>query len=316
MPDDLRPAEPAPALAADQRKRRHLGVLLIVVITLIWGVSWPFMKIGVEALHVWNFRVLTTCVAGVVMLAGLLLSGTSILVPRRIVGWLLLSSFINTTMWMVCSAIALELLPAGRSAIIAYTMPVWAVLFGAIFLNEKITLDRALGLVLGLAGLAVLMGDGLGALSAAPLGALVMTVGAIFWASGTVILKRIHWGIPVVTLASWQLFLGGLPIMAGAFFFDEGPIGAIDTLEAVALLYIFFVGVLVGNYVWLKLVSVMPASVASISTVLIPVIGVMSSQVVLGEPLTWREAAALALVVMSLLAVLGWLTRLIGQRAS
>jgi len=280
----------------------------------MWGVSWPFLKVGVEALHPWNFRVLTTTIAGAVMLAGLVLSGTSVLVPRHVVGWLLLSAFVNTTAWMVCSAIALSLLPAGRSAIIAYTMPVWAVILGAIFLNERITRDRALGLVLGLAGLAVLMGDSLGALTAAPLGALIMTLGAIFWASGTVILKRIAWGIPVVSMASWQLFLGGLPIAVGAAAIDEGPIAPIDALEAFSLLYIFFGGVLIGNYVWLKLVSVMPASVASISTVLIPVIGVMASQVVLGEPLTWREVVALALVVLSLLAVLGWLTRFAGRR--
>jgi drug/metabolite transporter (DMT)-like permease len=282
-----------------------LGIALIVLITLVWGASWPAMKISVGAFQPWTFRVLTTTVAGAVMLAMVRASGTSVLVPRRRVPALVACAVINTTLWMLCSAFALELLPAGRSVIIAYTMPAWATLASALFLDERLTLGRVIGLALGLAGLAVLMGEDMADLTAAPVGALLMLGGAIAWAIGTIILKSVDWGVGTGVLSAWQLFIGGMPILAGALIVDEGAVAAFGWREGLAFAYVFVFGVLVGNWTWLKMVSIMPASIASIGTIAIPVVGVASSMVVLGEPLAWRELVALTLVVGSLVAVLG-----------
>lgn len=307
MPDDARGA----ARAASSERIPALGIALTVLLTFIWGSSWPLMKICVETLQPWNFRMLTTLVAGAFMLAIVRASGTSVLVPRR--RWLALAtvSFFNITAWMLCSAFALQLLPAGRSAIIAYTMPAWAVLLGALFLRERITGPRALGLLMGLGGLGVLMGDDLAKLGDAPLGTTIMSLGAFSVALSTVLLKRIRWDLPVGTLSAWQLVLGGVPIAVGAVIADQGTIGAFGWREAGALAFVFFIGVMVGNWTWLKMISLMPASVASIGTIAIPVVGVGSSLLVLGEPIGWQEVAALALVVASLGAVLG---RLPGRR--
>ncbi|MGH6718225.1 MAG: DMT family transporter [Alphaproteobacteria bacterium] len=309
MPDDTagaaRPARASGAGASGTGAAVPAqGVVLIVLITLVWGVSWPAMKIAVGVLHPWTFRTLTTVVAGVVMLALLVVTGTSVRVPRR--NWLALAlcSVVNVTSWMLCSAFALELLPAGRSVIVAYTMPAWATLFGALFLKERLTRSRLLGLALGLAGLAVLMGEDLGDLAAAPIGALFMLAGAVSWALGTILLKAVPWGIGVATLSAWQLFLGGVPIAIGAALVDEGGIGPFGWYEGLAFAYVFFAGVLFGNWTWLKLVSLMPASVAGIGTIAIPVFGVGSSMIVLGEAIGWREIVALVLVVASLVAVL------------
>lgn len=178
-----------PATAPDPT----LAIGLIVLITLVWGASWPAMKISVSTFQPWTFRVLTTIVAGAVMLAMLRASGTSVLVARRRVPLLIACAVINTTLWMLCSAFALELLPAGRSVIIAYTMPAWATLASATFLGERLMLGRIAGLALGLAGLAVLMGEDLFDLAAAPVGALLMLGGALAWALGTVMLKAVDW---------------------------------------------------------------------------------------------------------------------------
>lgn len=301
MPDAARAASPA----ATNERIPALGIALTVLLTFIWGSSWPLMKICVESLQPWNFRMLTTLVAGAFMLAIVRASGTSILVPRRKWPALAMVSLFNITAWMLCSAFALQLLPAGRSAIIAYTMPAWAVLLGAVFLRERITGPRALGLVLGLGGLGVLMGDDLVQLGRAPLGTAIMSLGAFSVALSMVLLKRIRWDLPVGTMSAWQLVLGGVPIAVGAILADQGTIGAFGWREAGALAFVFFVGVMVGNWTWLKMISLMPASVASIGTIAIPVVGVGTSLLVLGEPIGWQELAALALVVASLATVLG-----------
>lgn len=316
MPDDsARPASGA---------RGHdgvtaFGVGLIVLITLVWGASWPAMKISVGAFEPWTFRVLTTVVAGSAILLGLRMMGMSVLVPRRRVPMLVVTSFVNTTLWMLCSAFALELLPAGRSVIIAYTMPAWATLASAAFLGERLTIGRVAGLALGLAGLAVLMGEDMADLTAAPVGALLMLGGAVAWAFGTVLLKSVDWGVGPGVLSAWQLVIGGLPIVAGALSADEGGVGTFGWREGLALGYVLVFGVVIGNWTWFKMISLMPASIASIGTIAIPVVGVASSMVVLGEPLGWRELVALALVVSSLAAVLwrapaGGVPRPIGRR--
>ena len=299
------PSDAARAAAPTSERVPVLGVVLIALLTLIWGSSWPLMKICVESLQPWNFRLLTTLVAGAFMLAIVRASGTSVLVPRRRWLQLALVSVFNITAWMLCSALALELLPAGRSAIIAYTMPAWAVLLGALFLGERVTTRRALGLALGLGGLAVLMGDDLAQLGGAPLGAAIMSLGAFSVAVSIILLKRIPWDLPVGTLSAWQLVLGGLPIAAGALVVDQSAIVAFGWREAGALAFVFFVGVMVGNWIWLTMIGLMPASVASTGTIAIPVVGVGSSMLVLGEPLGWQEFAALVLVVGSLVAVVG-----------
>ena len=282
----------------------RLGIALIVVLSLAWGASWPMMKIAVGAVPPWTFRVLTTVLAGAVFLLALRLTGISIRIPPRRLGWLVLSSLVNVTIWMMCSAFALTMLPAGRSVIIAYSMPVWAVLLGAVFLGERIDRSRVMGLVLGLAGLAVLVGEDLGDLTAAPLGALLMTAGAVSWAAGTIILKRIDWGMTAVAFSGWQLLVGGVPVLACALLWESGSLGPVGWREVGALLYVFFIAVMIGNYAWIKIVSLMPAGVASIGTVAIPVVGVISGALVLGEAVGWRELVALILVVASLAAVL------------
>jgi drug/metabolite transporter (DMT)-like permease len=298
---DAHPSETRSGAAPDPT----VAIGLIVLITLVWGASWPAMKISVGTFQPWTFRVLTTIVAGAVMLAMLRAGGTSVLVTRRRVPMLIACAVINTTLWMLCSAFALEPLPAGRSVIIAYTMPAWATLMSAIFLGERLTLGRLAGLALGLAGLAVLIGEDLFDLAAAPVGALLMLGGALTWSIGTVMLKSVDWGVGSGVLSAWQLFIGGVPIQIGAIVVDEGTVATFGWREGLAFAYVFVFAVLIGNWTWFKMISLLPASIASIGTIAIPVVGVGSSMVVLGEPLGWREFVALALVVGSLAAVLG-----------
>jgi drug/metabolite transporter (DMT)-like permease len=148
------------------------------------------------------------------------------------------------------------------------------------------------------------MGDDLADLGAAPVGTAIMSLGAFSVALSTVLMKRTSWTMPLGAMSGWQLFIGGLPIALGALVVDVGPLGPFGWREAAALGFIFFIGVMIGNWMWLKIISLMPASVASIGTIAVPVVGVGSSMLVLGEPLGWREFVALGLVVGSLALVL------------
>jgi len=283
---------------------RRLGVALLVVLTLVWGVNWPIMKIALAELPPATFRAVCTIggAAGLFLLCRL--GGMRVALPRdrrrAVVG----AALLNVTGWTLLSAYALTMMPAGRASIIAFTMPLWVAVLGALFLGERFTIRRVVALALGLGGLGVLIGPELVALGAAPAGALVMIAAAMSWAAGTVALKRLVGAVPVIVLSAWQLLIGGLPVVAIALIGERDLIAPIGWAASLALAYNVVICVIFGNYAWFKIVSLFPAAVAGIGTMMIPVIGVLASAAVLGEAIGGQEILALALVVGALATVL------------
>ena len=125
-------------------------------------------------------------------------------------------------------------MPAGRASIIAFTMPVWASLLGFFLIDEKIKRTTIAGLLLGFAGLAVLMGEDVQVLGTAPLGALFMLGAALSWAIGTVLFKKYKSAVPVSTLVGWQLAAAAVPITVVATFVE--PVPDLTQLSAKAIL--------------------------------------------------------------------------------
>ena len=190
---------------------------------------------------------------------------------------------------------------AGRAAIVAYTMPLWAVLLSRLLLGERLGWMRLLALAAGTAGMAVLLGPDLQRLGAAPAGVAFMLGAAFCWAAGTVLVKFFRWHTPPAAIVGWQLLLGGLPVAAGALLL-ENPLGLADiSLKAGAtLLYLVLGPMIFCHWAFFVVVRMFPANVAAISTLSIPVIGVFSSALLLGEPVTAAESLALLLVVAAL----------------
>ena len=144
------------------------GVILLGALTILWGSNWPAMKLALRELDPWTFRTVCLLVGGGGLLALVRAGGHSLRVPRAERWPLALIALFNITGWHICSAYGLTLVHAGRAAIIAYTMPLWTVIFGRLLIGERITRSRLAALGLGLAGMAVLVTPDLGAIWAAP----------------------------------------------------------------------------------------------------------------------------------------------------
>jgi len=139
----------------------------------------------------------------------------------------------------------------------------------------------------------------------AGVGSLFMLGAAISWAAGTVSIKYFNWTIPVAVFTGWQLIIGAIPVVIGALILE--PITVIFQLSWQAILamtFIIMVPIIFGQWAWFKVVSLFPAIIASIGTILIPIISVFSSALVLGEPIGLQELAALAIVVAALAVVM------------
>ena len=291
--------------AASHTALPPLGFLLLAGLTLFWGANWPAMKIAFTELPVWWFRAGCLWFGGLGLIAIARLSGLSLRIPAVERGPLLVCALFNVVGWHLSSGYGISLMPAGRAAIIAFTMPVWASLLGGVLLDEAITKAKLIGLALGMGGLAVLIGPDLMVLETAPLGALFMLMAAISWATGTVLLKRFHWSVPTTVLVGWQLIAGALPVSLGAVLLEAPPeLSGLSNQTLIAVAYIFLFPMVFCQWAFFRTVRLFPATIAAIGTLAIPVVGVYSSAVILGESVGWREFIALLLICSALASVL------------
>jgi drug/metabolite transporter (DMT)-like permease len=278
--------------------------LLVLALSLGWGVNWPLMKIALAEMPVWTFRSVCVWAAAIGLFAIARADGQPLLPPSREWGRLTANALANVTFWNILVAYGLMLLPAGRAVILAYTMPLWAVLLSAVVLNEPLTRRRLAGVALGMGGMGLLIGDELALLRSAPMGALLVIGAAIAWAIGTVLVKRYPVNLPIASFTAWQLLIGGAPMVLGALAFETGALRPLSWPGSLAVAYNVIVAFVICYWIWYKIVSLVPAGVSALGTLLIPVVGVFSGMLVLGERPGWHEYAALALVLASIATVL------------
>ncbi len=281
------------------------GFLLLAGLTLFWGLNWPFMKLALDEIPVWTFRTICLLAGGGALLLIAKLGGRRVALTAAELPALAFCALFNIIGWHLLSAYGVSLMEAGRASIIAYTMPVWAALLSVPVLGEAFTWRKVGALLLGMAGMALLVGPDFLALGRAPLGALLMLAAAVSWATGTVLIKRIAWQASVTTVVGWQLLIGALPIGLGMVLFEGPPrLGEISALAWGATVYVVAFPIIFCHWAYFSVVRLFPASLAAIGTLLIPVIGVLSSALVLGEVLGLREILALFLVCAALAVVL------------
>tara|TARA_A100001037_G_scaffold305894_1_gene347934 strand:+ start:1034 stop:1885 length:852 start_codon:yes stop_codon:yes gene_type:complete len=272
---------------------------------VFWGVNFPSIKIAVAEFPIWTFRVICVITGATTMLSiGKLILGHNPFVIKGERTKVALAGLCNIGGFQLCVAFGLMVVDAGRGTIIAYTMPLWATIFATIFLNERLTLARTVGLIIGLSGLLILIGPDLTSLGSSG-GTLLLLAAAVLWGAGTVIIKSQKWKTPIIVLTGWQFIFGGIPILLGMLIFEAGiEIGPISTNALLAVAYSAIVPMIVCHLVWYTLIGMLPATIAAISTLAIPIVGVYSSALLLGERFKTTEWTALCLVVVALSIVL------------
>ena len=279
--------------------------LLLASLSLFWGLNWPGMKIILSEVSVWWFRSLCLMFGGSFLMLISALSGNRCRLYLNEIGPVLFCGSFAILGWMVFSAYGVSLMPAGRASIIAFTMPLWATMFAAWILGERITAGKVAGLMLGLAGLGVLIGPDLLFLKRAPVGALFMLLAAVSWAFGTVLLKRIAWRLPTLSNVAWQLLLSAIPVTLIAVLTEPFPdLSALSGRAIIALVYLFLFPMSFCQWAYFKTVGLLPASIAAIGTLMVPVIGVFSSYLILDERVGASDIVALLLVLSALVLVL------------
>lgn len=293
-PGALTGTTPAHAL----HKARMAGYGMLLVTAMSWGINWPVGKHLLLELPPLSMRGVPG-LAGAVLLAMVALAkGQSLRVPRDQWARLVLFALLSVTGWMALIGLALVYLTASETAVVGATMPVWAAGLAWPVLGERLSLRRVIAMVMAITGLVVLMGGNGVAATAAKLPGIALALSAAFlFALGAVLSKRKPLQLPQLTSAVWQVAIGCLPVALIGVLFEHPQFSHMTTLGWALFGYAMVIQVCIGFACWFGALERLPASVAAIGTLLIPVIGVLASAASLGEPLGVSQIAALALTV-------------------
>lgn len=280
------------------------GAALLLALGFAWGSFWPLMKLVLVEMPILTYRGICAEAGGALVLGLALLARQQLRVPRAEWMPLVWLSLFTTTGWLYFTALGVSLIGPGRAVLVAYTMPLWSYILGVLFLDERPTPRRWLGLAVGLSGIGLMLSQDVERLVAAPLGVLAMLAAALCWALGSLVLKKQVWTTPNLTLVGWQSLLGGLPICLAIPVFEAGELRPLSATGWFAFAYTILASTVFGVWAWFRCVQLLSISVASLGVLLVPVIGLALSALLLDEPLGWPEWSALVLIVCGLAAVM------------
>ena len=285
-----------------------LQLVLLVLLTLCWGVNWPVMKLGVTGFPPLTFRAASMVIGVPVLALGLVLLKVPFRLPRRWwpeLAWLTLT---NMLIWHVSIIFAVRQLSSGRAAILGYTMPIFSAVLGAWLFGAALA-PRAWGGVLAAAlGVTLLLWYEFTGLAGHPGAVALALFAACVWALGTQLLRRSRVDVPTLTLSFWMTVITAVALSLGAAVFESGQWQPPPRAVTWAILYN---AVLIFGYAhaaWFTLARSLPPVASTLSVMFIPVLGVFTGALWLGEVLHWQDWAAVALMVVAIASVL-WPSR-------
>lgn len=279
------------------RRDRSIGFLCLLVTAFGWALNWPLMKLLLQLWPPLFARGLAGICAAVILGSLALARGQSLAVPREAIPRLLFASFTNVFAWMGFGTIAMKFVTVGEGALLAYTMPIWAMLFAWPVLHSRPTLRDLAALALGVAGVALLLGGSGFAFSADKLTGIALALAcAILFALGNV-LNRKPLPMPPLPVVAWQVGIGCLVMLVLGILFEHPNYTAITPFGLGCFAYMTLMPMGICYLTWFETLRRLPPTSASTGMLLVPVIGVVSAAIILGEPLGLREIGAMALTL-------------------
>lgn len=272
-----------------------VGKALLLATAFGWGLNWTVLKF---VLQDWPplFARGTAGLIGALCLALLAVArGDSLAVPREARLPLVIAAAINVFAWMGFTALALNWLKVSEGALIAYSMPIWAMMMAWPLLGARPTRRSLVALGLSITGMVVLMGGPEFTTAKLP-GVLFAFAAAVLFALGTVTARK-PLAMPGPAVAAWQVALGCLPMVALGVLLERPNITALSSQGALGLAYMAVGPMALCYLTWFGALRRLPTAVAATSMLIVPVVGTLTAVPLLGETLGLREMVAIALTI-------------------
>ena len=298
---------------AVEARRPVLSWIALGVVYVVWGSTYLAIRVGVGHMPPLLF-------AGIrYVVAGALLYPIAVRVTARSRGSSRGSARPGVRAWLAGAAVGILLLsggnggvsfaertlPSGFSAVLVATVPLWMIVFAWPMQHQHVTWRSAAGLVLGLAGVAILVGSGTasGRISSV----IIVLAAAAAWGFGSVLSHRLPLPGHALLAAAIEMLAGGvalLAVAAGTGEFSHVQWSSIPAASWIALAYLIGPGSILAFTAYGYALSHLPVTTVSTYAYVNPVVAVLGGIVILGEPLTWREGVGAALVVGSVVIIL------------
>ena len=285
-----------------QLDRKQL--ILVILVTLSWGLNWPMMKMGVTGYPPLTFRALCLWIGVPVLWLALRVMKVPFFIARKDWRELFWLAVTNMFVWHVLIILAVSVLSSGRAAILGYTMPVFSALLGAVFYGVRLRPWQLVGVGAAALGVSLLLFNELTHFAGQPLGVLMALSAAAVWALGTQKLRATTIVASTLTLSFWMTLMAAVVLTVLCIVFESSQWRLPQERNWVAILYN---GVLIFGFThaaWFTLARGLPPVASTLSTMMIPVLGVFLGALWLGEVLHWQDWAAVGLMAVAISTVL------------
>jgi drug/metabolite transporter (DMT)-like permease len=278
--------------------------LMLFTLCIIWGVTWPIMRIGLAEIPPLGFRAMTATIGALAVSTLVVLQRRSFRIPRR-AAWLhvAVAGILNVVGFSLFSAFAQIHAATSRVTIIAYTMPIWTALLALPILGERLNTVRSAGLALCIAGMTVLVYPL--ASAGIPVGILLALGCAVTWAAGTVYVKWAHIEGDPIAVTAWQLITASIVIAITVPLFQGSlHLWSVHWRALFSAVFTGLFGAGIAYYLWFESVRRLPAMTAALGVLSVPAIGVTSTALILGERPTLTDLVGFVLIFAASACVL------------
>jgi drug/metabolite transporter (DMT)-like permease len=279
--------------------------LLLICLAFVWGIHWPVAKIGLRDLPPFTYGALRVATGLALIVAVLAVRRGARLPSRHDVPVILSVGLGQMAAGIVLMNFALPLISAGRSSILVYTMPLWVALIQLPMLRAGGAGRQVAGLLVGLAGIAILLNPQAidWQSSSQLLGSAGLLVSAILWAVTTIHLRRHEWHGKPLDLMPWQLLIALVPLVIAALVLEHGQPIRWEPTAVAAVLYSGPLATALAFWLTQSISRSLSPLATTMGFLAVPVVGLASSWLLLGEPLTALDLVGAATTFLGIVVV-------------
>jgi drug/metabolite transporter (DMT)-like permease len=297
-----------------QRRMSAFDWAKLLLLGAIWGGSFFFARIAVAEMHPLTLVLFRVAIAAGALHVYLAIRGPSFRLALPLAGSLFLLGLVNNVVPFSLIFAGQTEMGAGLASVLNATTPFWTIILANAFIaDEKLSWNKVAGVLLGIAGVAVMVGPGIVASLGGPVWAKFAMVGAsLSYAVALIFSRRRLRGVPSVIIATGQLTASTV-IMIPVVLLWNGPAGLFSASPPIwaAVLALALVSTAFAYILYFGLIGSAGATNASLVTLVVPVSAILLGFVFLAERLELFEVAGMLLIGLGLLTIDG---RILGRR--
>jgi drug/metabolite transporter (DMT)-like permease len=280
--------------------------ILLFMVILVWGLSWPVAKIGLQYMPPLWYAAGRLWIGSLTMFCVVFALKRLVLPRRQDLKIILVIGLVQLSLFMALVNGGLYYVESGHAAILVYSTPIWVVPLSIFFFKEKPTLMKWVGFIFGILGIFILVNP-FATNWHAPhtlLGNGILILAAFCWAIAILCTRHMHWPRSPLELISWQLLVGAIPLTLFVLGTQPHPVIEWNSSLVMSLLYNGMLATAFAYWATVVIGKELSPVTTSLSLLAVPACGVIFSAWLLHEAITPTILGAITCIVMGLACVM------------